>query len=332
MFRLNAKSLFLTYPKTEKLNTKNKVHRLLKAKFANNISCIITSFETSDNDHPYEHFHVFLKLINKVDIKNQNFLDLENVHGHYQTVKSEKKVIDYVTKCDDFLSDGEVAQRSYSKKSLSLLLKHKIIQLKTWKKFQKFHHLSKNEVLKYVMNGLDEETRISIFLNKKAIFDALNEELSTKYSWWKYCPKYKLSDFNIPRTFIEWLRRHKSKLTCVIIGPSGKGKTQLALSAFNNPLLVSHTDNLKELTDSHDGIVFDDMNFSHWPRESVIHLTDLEETRGINVKGDVANIPAKLPRIITSNKDILELLPIDPHGSINRRIHIVIISDNWNMF
>jgi len=88
----------------------------------------------------------------------------------------------------------------------------------------------------------------------------------------------------------------------LITGSSGTGKTQFALAHFKNPLLVSHIDKLKTLTPDHDGIVFDDMSFTHWPAESVIHLLDFECEREIHVRYGTVTIPANIRKIFTHNK------------------------------
>lgn len=93
----------------------------------------------------------------------------------------------------------------------------------------------------------------------------------------------------------------------VLSGRSGVGKTQYAISHFDKPLIVSHIDDLKKLNPSHDGIIFDDMNFKHWPPNSCIHLVDLELDRSINVKYGTAKIPARMPRIFTTNRNFNEL-------------------------
>lgn len=89
----------------------------------------------------------------------------------------------------------------------------------------------------------------------------------------------------------------------LIWGPSNTGKTSFALSHFERPLLVSHIDTLKQLNPDHDGVVFDDMSFRHWPVESVIHLLDYEFTRDINVRYGTVNIPAKLIKVFTHNTE-----------------------------
>lgn len=91
------------------------------------------------------------------------------------------------------------------------------------------------------------------------------------------------------------------ELTTLLHGPSNLGKTHYALAHFTNPLLVSHIDRLKQLSPDHDGVVFDDMSFRHWPIESVIHLVDKEFTRDINVRYGTIQIPSNTKKIFTYN-------------------------------
>jgi len=86
-------------------------------------------------------------------------------------------------------------------------------------------------------------------------------------------------------------------------GPSGSGKTSFALAHFKNPLLVSHIDKLKNLSPDHDGVVFDDMSFKHWPKESVIHLLDYDLPRDINVRYGTVAIPKETRKIFTHNTE-----------------------------
>jgi len=84
-------------------------------------------------------------------------------------------------------------------------------------------------------------------------------------------------------------------------GGTGLGKTQFALAHFKNPLVVSHIDKLKNLSPDHDGVVFDDMAFKHWPKEAVIHLLDKEVDRDINVRYGTVNIPKNTVKVFTHN-------------------------------
>lgn len=90
--------------------------------------------------------------------------------------------------------------------------------------------------------------------------------------------------------------------SAVVIGNPGIGKTEFALAHFENPLIVSHVDKLKEYDPTfHDGIVFDDMDFRHWPACSQKHLLDWTQDREINVKHAIAYIPKHTRKIFTCN-------------------------------
>lgn len=101
---------------------------------------------------------------------------------------------------------------------------------------------------------------------------------------------------------------HQKELTferksILLWGPSGSGKTSFALAHFKNPLLVSHIDKLKNLSPDHDGVVFDDMSFKHWPKESIIHLLDYDLPRDINVRYGTVAIPKETRKIFTHNTE-----------------------------
>lgn len=102
-------------------------------------------------------------------------------------------------------------------------------------------------------------------------------------------------------------------------GPSGIGKTQFACSLVDRPLFVRHVDTLKKFNSTdYGGIIFDDMNFNHWPREAQICLLDTEMPTSIHVRYGVVQLPAYTKRIFTSNVDIFTEDP-----AIRRRIHKV---------
>lgn len=116
-------------------------------------------------------------------------------------------------------------------------------------------------------------------------------------------------------------------------GPTNTGKTQLARHAFNSALICSHMDDLRRFDpDTHDGIVFDDMQFAHMPVTSVIHLCDWDEDRSIHCRHWCAYIPAKTRKIFTSNLSFEETFfgsgVSDDHQAavkrrFTRRIHVL---------
>lgn len=124
--------------------------------------------------------------------------------------------------------------------------------------------------------------------------------------------RFKLKEFKPWIPITEWDK------SIILIGDSGIGKTEFAKAHFKKPLMVSHIDDLR-LLDTHDGIIFDDMDFKHWPRTSQIHITDIDENRSINVKYGTALIPAESKKIFTCNE-----LPVDIEDpAIRRRCRVV---------
>lgn len=109
---------------------------------------------------------------------------------------------------------------------------------------------------------------------------------------------YVLGDFN--KEALDWSE------TCawLICGPTNMGKTGYAMANFEKPLLVSDVEQLKAFDPKvHDGIVFDDMSFNHWPAQSIIHLLDADYDREIRCRYHNAVIPKGTRRVFTHNSD-----------------------------
>lgn len=105
----------------------------------------------------------------------------------------------------------------------------------------------------------------------------------------------------------------------VIIGESGINKSQFAKSHFEpgRVLVCSNIDDLKRFNkEVHDGIIFDDMDFRHYPRTAQIHLVDQDENRTIHNRFEDTMIPAGTKKIFTCNQFCFH--SDDP--AINRRI------------
>lgn len=109
------------------------------------------------------------------------------------------------------------------------------------------------------------------------------------------CGLFKLCDF--PWTPISYWE------TCHILwGKAGIGKTQFALAHFKCALLISHIDALKTFDPArHDGIIFDDMAFTHLPKPGQIHLLDIDHPRDIHIRYGIARIPANTKKVFTTN-------------------------------
>lgn len=120
-----------------------------------------------------------------------------------------------------------------------------------------------------------------------------------------YLARFPIESFNKPALD---LRTH-----WLLYGPPDTGKTQYALAHFKKPLYVRHIDTLG-CYDDHDGIVIDEMSFTHWPINSVIGLLNKKDPLQIHIRYVVAYIPPGIPMIFTSNEKHIFWDPTKPPG------------------
>lgn len=186
-----------------------------------------------------------------------------------------------------------------------------------------------HDAYKDALNAENFKTAIDIIKTKvprdfvlfnRQILSTLHAEFTNKWT-----NNSQALEFNVSK-----LANNLLTTSAVIInGTSGLGKTQFALSHFSEPVLLSHIDDLKKIVETTDGLVFDDMNFQHWPPNACIHLCDMELPRSINVKYGTKEIPAKMPRIFTTNRDFKELWSKDctlfEFQAITRRCHVMTV-------
>ncbi len=84
--------------------------------------------------------------------------------------------------------------------------------------------------------------------------------------------------------------------------------------------MCSHIDDLKRFDpDIHSGIIFDDMDFRHMPRQAQIYITDIDNDRSIHVRYDTVFIPAGTKKIFTCNE---EGFPFIDDAAIKRRYEL----------
>lgn len=170
----------------------------------------------------------------------------------------------------------------------------------------------------------------------------LAETLSTK-DFLKYCVKHKIqysyyqeilrlvkTDIN---TIIEYEIPPEVNLplalaaltfedtkTYVLIGPTGIGKTVCAKAKAVKPILfVRHIDVLKQFRpEYHNTIIFDDMGFTHMPREAQIHLVDRHDCSTIHIRYGTVSIPPNTRKIFTANR-----YPFEEDAAIRRRLTLI---------
>ncbi len=124
-------------------------------------------------------------------------------------------------------------------------------------------------------------------------------------------------------TFPEsWQHLEDNFNTIILWGESGIGKTCLAKALLPEALMVSHTDDLlKYNPDEYDGIIFDDMDFKHFPRSAQIHLLDWDDNRSIHCRYVSAFIPANTRKIFTTNEPDGSVFDLTD-AAIRRRVEV----------
>lgn len=113
-----------------------------------------------------------------------------------------------------------------------------------------------------------------------------------------------------------------SDSSMIIWGDAGIGKTEYAKFLLGESLMVSHIDDLANFNpEFHNGIIFDDMDFKHFPRTSQIHLLDWDNDRSIHIRYQTAFIPKNTKKIFTTNEFNGSIFNLED-GAIRRRVRI----------
>lgn len=299
-FRIQTKKLFATYSQCS-----------LKKQVV--LDWFMTNFEVDKYIVAHEkhkdggdHLHVYMELFVKCDIKNPRRCDIHGFHPKMESVRSPSKCQRYCKKENDYLSNMlfDVEARA---RDLAMV-----------GKVEEALILIGNEAPKEI-KFLDRWEK-----NLKRWARMFNSRAKPKH-------KFSSDKFRAPEELEAW---DSTRECLVLTGSTGTGKTQFAKSLFKNPLIVRHIDKLKVFDPwRHDGIIFDDMSFAHWPRDSCISLCDVEEDSDINVKCGMITIPSGTPKVFTTNRPATKKFPIfntldpvfpnDPSGAIVRRLFII---------
>jgi hypothetical protein len=111
-FRLYSKQLFLTYSQTnlEKKDVLEQLYVIFFKKLGEPFKTAIKEYIVARETHAdgNSHIHVYLNSIYRLNFSSPRELDLyekvgnKMIHGNYQSVKNRKKLIEYLTKEEDY--------------------------------------------------------------------------------------------------------------------------------------------------------------------------------------------------------------------------------------
>lgn len=287
-FRLNAKHFSLTYSNVVQQGWIEFTKETLAIHlFSLGAEHIIVSKEAHADGGI--HFHALVSFKRRKDIRNASFFDFGNVHPNIQCCRNVAAWSTYIKKDGDFFEQGVV------KDDLFTLCRESSFQ--EW-----VVYCVRNKIGYNYMDCIWNDTHVP------------RVNTIDEYE--------KPEDARI--TFeLEYFRFEKfDSMVLVIVGPTGCGKTTWAMIYAPKPaLIVTHMDSLREFKPGfHKSLIFDDMSFTHMPREGQIHLTDQRVARTLHCRYKAVTLPAGIPKIFTANRK-----PFIEDEAINRRIYYKII-------
>jgi len=240
--------------------------------------------ENGHTDTPYAHTHVYVHVKKMIKTNSATFFDLPDNHANIKKVltrEHELNILKYHRK---------EAIKCVQEPEVTFLTAEQLAD--EFESHDLFELCDKRNIPIKSLNDL------------KVLKDAKRRKLKHEH-------KFKPDDFTAPLL---------QDVRCAFVtGPAQVGKTQWALSHFKNPLLVRRIEKLKMLTPEHDGVVFDDLPFAHWPTEPAIHLCDWDEDSDIMARFADVTIPKCTPKFFCTNKDFKDYWPADPAGAIWER-------------
>lgn len=103
-YRLDGKHFFFTYPRCELLPT-SVLEKLTTKVESKGKHVVLHAIGRELHADGFPHIHAYLCLDTRINIRDAHFWDLDGFHGNYQTCRSAKGVIKYVTKDNNFIAN-----------------------------------------------------------------------------------------------------------------------------------------------------------------------------------------------------------------------------------
>lgn len=324
-FRLQAKNFFLTYPQCP--TTKEVALERIKGKWKD-VKSLVCQEEHQDGN---KHLHIFLQFDKRIHTTKADYFDfIGGQHGNYQTARSCRDVIKYVTKKGDYISDGiDVKTATNVGQSISTVVAEKIDEGASIKEIS-------NEYRGFYMH---HKRKIDEFFS----YTQLKKKKEKCQTWIEF-DEVKLAGMNEgSRKIAEWLNKNMFKerefkqAQLYIFGQRNLGKTTLVkwLESFACVYWMPTSEDFYDAYDEdfHDLIVMDEFR----AQKTVQFLNQWLQGSEMSVrkKGSQGIKRKNLPMIILSNHSLesaYSKCDNEKLDSLACRLEIVSITERLNLF
>lgn len=279
---MDATTFFLTYPQSSFLHA--QVYD-----FLNTIKPVVWArVATELHEDGNEHIHCIVRFGARVKTRsNIRLFDLDGRHPNIQVTRNVKSVLEYCAKGGNYTDYGTIPGQAADINALYELA-----------------------------NGTDRVAFDQCALAQRISFQWAN------HIWNQARSSNTISEPGAGTECVQLQQLSFTDGSTLVIGPSGCGKSTWAKRVAPKPALwVTHMDDLKKFN-NHASIIFDDMSFSHLPREAQIHIVDQNDLRTIHCRHTTATIPANTPKIFTAN-----VYPFLDDEAITRRLRTYVIKN-----
>lgn len=171
------------------------------------------------------------------------------------------------------------------------------------------------------LDSLAEDIRSQEFSKRELAATYGKEFIKYSNGIERYCALFTQKKFAVLNGPWQWNISVSTTHSVILWGEAGIGKTEYAKYLLPDALFVSHLDDLGSLNEDYNGIIFDDMAFTHLPRTSQIHLVDMDNDRSIHIRYKVAVIPSHTPKIFLTNEQGGFIFDLND-AAIRRRVEV----------
>tara|TARA_B110000046_G_scaffold34501_1_gene37355 strand:+ start:144 stop:1106 length:963 start_codon:yes stop_codon:yes gene_type:complete len=282
-FRFAASKVHLTY-KTHLDLEPYKATVLAKLPKIKMLSFVHDEGDADEEDPtPYAHTHVFIWTHENMDTTDPRFFDFQDIHPNLQNRRSIRWAQTIVMAYHLGHKTNEEGGKTY--KAPIFLHQEGVaewdIVKDTWKLCNDAPTVEEACLELGIVPKTIAEVKKVKALDRKRKAETIDDDADPS--------KFKV---------IDWDR----KKALVLRGPSATCKTNWAIHQFKVPMKIKDLDELKDMPDGCDGIIFDECLFDKCSKKTMVSLLDTKQDRTIRTRKGIAHIPRGMSKIFICNE------------------------------